>query len=38
MVSGYAADVRGQVGPLVPVLVTKADIPRGKAFGPADVR
>lgn len=38
MVSGYAADVRGQVGPLVPVLVTKTDIPRGRAFGPALLR
>ncbi len=38
MVSGYAADVRGQVGPLVPVLVTKADIPRGKALGPQLLR
>lgn len=38
MVSGYAADVRGQVGPLVPVLVTKVDVARGKAFGPELLR
>jgi pilus assembly protein CpaB len=38
MVSGYASDVRSQVGPLVPVMVARADIPRGKALGPELLR
>ena len=32
LVNGYAADVRAQVGPRVPVLVATSDIPRGRTL------
>jgi pilus assembly protein CpaB len=38
IVNGYAADVRAQVGPLVPVLVSRTDIPAGKVLGPQLMR
>ena len=37
MVNGYAGDVRAQVGPLVPVVVARAPIPRGHVFRAAHV-
>jgi pilus assembly protein CpaB len=37
IVSGYARDVRAQVGPLAPVLVARVKIPRGRLFTPATV-
>jgi pilus assembly protein CpaB len=37
IVSGYARDVRAQVGPLTPVLVARAQVPRGRLFTPANV-
>jgi pilus assembly protein CpaB len=36
LVNGYAADVRAQVGPRVPVLVAASDIPRGRTVRPRD--
>jgi Flp pilus assembly protein CpaB len=38
IVNGYAADLRAQVGPLVPVLVARTDMPPGKVIGPALMR
>jgi pilus assembly protein CpaB len=35
LVNGYARDVRAQVGPLVPTLVARKQIPRGHLFTPA---
>ena len=37
MVSGYAHDVRAQVGPLTPVLVARTAIPRGRQITPANI-
>lgn len=37
IVSGHARDVRAQVGPLTPVLVVRAPVPRGKLFTQANV-
>jgi Flp pilus assembly protein CpaB len=37
LVNGYARDVRAQVGPLVPVAVARADLPRGKLITPASL-
>jgi pilus assembly protein CpaB len=38
MVSGYARDIREQVGPLTPVMVVRASVPRGKLFTPSNVQ
>lgn len=37
IVSGYAHDVRAQVGPLTPVVVARTQIPRHKLITPANV-
>jgi pilus assembly protein CpaB len=37
MVSGYAHDVRAQVGALAPVLVARTAVPRGTQFTPANI-
>jgi len=37
MVSGYAHDVRAQVGPLAPVLVARTAIPRGRQLTPSNI-
>jgi pilus assembly protein CpaB len=37
MVSGYAHDVRAQVGPLAPVLVARTAVPRGGQLTPANI-
>jgi pilus assembly protein CpaB len=37
IVSGYARDVRAQVGPLTPVLVVRTPVPRSRLFTPANV-
>jgi pilus assembly protein CpaB len=37
MVSGYAHDVRAQVGPLAPVLVARTAVPRGRQLTPANI-
>jgi pilus assembly protein CpaB len=38
LVNGYAADVRAQVGPLVPAVVSRDRIPRGRAITPSSAR
>jgi pilus assembly protein CpaB len=37
MVSGYAHDVRAQVGPLAPVLVARTVVPSGRQFTPSNI-
>lgn len=37
VVSGYARDVRAQVGPLTPVIVAQTKLPRGRLLTPANV-
>lgn len=37
LVNGYVSDVRAQVGPGVPVLIARVDIPKGKALRIADL-
>jgi pilus assembly protein CpaB len=37
IVTGYAHEVRAQVGPAVPVLVAREAVPRGKLFTPANL-
>jgi pilus assembly protein CpaB len=37
LVRDYAGEVRAQVGPLVPVLIARAEIPRGKVLTPGNV-
>ena len=36
LVNGYSADVRAQVGPLVPTVVARERIPRGRAITPSN--
>jgi len=37
LISGYARDVRAQVGPLVPVIVALKQLPRGKILTPQNI-
>jgi pilus assembly protein CpaB len=37
IVSGYARDVRAQIGPLMPVLVARTTLPRGRQLTPANI-